>query len=88
MTSAGTRTRGSSSVMFTLARISSNAAAVSGEVVFRQSSLNHESCSGVPSGMKREVKICRKAGFSFPHPMRSTSMMARYSRSASGFPRW
>ena len=41
---------------------------IAGEVVLRQRSLNQSSCSSVPSGMKREVKTCRKAGLSVPHP--------------------
>jgi hypothetical protein len=50
--------------------------AISGDVVFRHSSLNQPICSSVPSGMKREVKIWRKAGLSVPQPRRASSMMA------------
>ena len=31
-------------------------------VVFRQRSLNHSSCSGLPPGMKRDVKTWRNVG--------------------------
>ena len=45
-------------------------AAFSGDVVLRCSSLNHCTCSAVAPGMNSEVKIWRKAGFSWPQPWR------------------
>ena len=75
-TRVGVRTFFRTSTTSTLARASISFAAFSGEVVFRQSSLNQLICSAVAPGTKREVKTCRNAGLSFPQPNRARSMMA------------
>ena len=61
--------------------------AFSGEADARCSSLNQLICSGVESGMKMDVKICRKAGFSFPQPwrMRAASACPWATASSSRF---
>ena len=52
----------------TSARASSNCAAVSGEVVLRQSSLNQLICSSLAPGTKRDVNTWRNVGLSLPQP--------------------
>ena len=61
-------TCGSRSVTSISSKASRMRTAFSGDVVIRCSSLNHCICSGVPPGMNSEVKICRKAGLSWPQP--------------------
>ena len=86
-TRVGTLTRDSKGATSTMPRDSSSAAAIAGEALLRHRSLYHSICSWVPSGTKRVVNACTKAGWSRPQPSRISSMRARYSRSSSGLPR-
>ena len=89
MTRVGTLTCGSSAPMSTSPFARKLRAASSGKHETRCRSLNQSACSLLAPGMNWVVNICRKAGFSWPHPSRikvsiafpaalSASVLARF----------
>lgn len=86
MTSVGVTRSASIPETSTLPFSSWRRAAFSGETVRRCSSLYQSICSFVPSGMKSDEKSCRKAGMSWPHPVRMRLTMAARRSCSSAVP--